>query len=51
MLICSYTFTRKFSLSSARIRVTDCDIKFLENCNSCGKCAEQCFYSALRVVK
>ena len=51
MLICSYTYTRKFSLSDARIKIKlpEYRIEFTSDCNNCGKCVEHCFYGAIEV--
>ena len=51
MLVCSYTYTKKFSLSASRIKIVlpEYRAEFSEDCNNCGKCAEQCFYGALEV--
>lgn len=51
MLVCSYTYTKKFSFSASRIKIREYRAEFTEDCNECGKCVEQCFYGALEMVK
>ena len=53
MLACSYTYTKKFSPSAARIKIKlpEYRIEFTNDCNNCGKCVEHCFYGALEVEK
>jgi len=51
MLVCSYTYTKKFSFSASRIKIREYMAEFTEDCNECGKCVEQCFYGALEMVK
>jgi formate hydrogenlyase subunit 6/NADH:ubiquinone oxidoreductase subunit I len=50
-LICSYLYSKKFEVSSARLivvaREPEYRIEFTEDCNYCGKCAEHCFYGAI----
>ncbi len=50
-LACSDAFTREFNPTAAYIQVTmtgaDCAIRFTEDCNQCGLCADQCLYGAL----
>ena len=51
-LACSDLYQKVFNPSAARIQVSlagaDCTIEFLEDCQGCGICADQCFYGALQ---
>jgi len=51
-LACSEAYTKKFNPSKAHIRVVvsgaDCSIRFTDECNFCGICADNCFYGALQ---
>ena len=51
-LACSNLYTKAFNLSEARIHVDTADIdytiRFSDDCNACGSCADHCFYDALQ---
>jgi ferredoxin len=50
-LACSDLFSRAFNPSRSRIQVifsdVDCSIQFTQECNSCGVCADHCFYDVI----
>jgi ferredoxin len=50
-LACSDLYTKAFNPSQARIQVAtsgaECSIRFEEDCNECGICADHCFFEAL----
>jgi len=54
-LACSYTYTKAFNPSRARIQVkmsgADCSVRFSEECIECGICVDQCLYGALSKTK
>jgi Fe-S-cluster-containing hydrogenase component 2 len=51
-LACSELNTRAFNPAEAKIRVevsgARCSIGFIEGCNECAICADNCFYDALQ---
>ena len=51
-LACSHAYTKSFNPSAARVRVdflgVDLTIRFTGECVSCGLCADNCLYGALR---
>ncbi len=51
-LACSELYIQAFNPSEARIRVDmsglNCSIRFTDECEECGVCADNCFYDALQ---
>lgn len=53
-LACSELYTGAFNPAKAYIQVilneVDCTVRFTEQCNECGVCADHCLYDALKKV-
>ena len=53
-LACSDLHTKTFNPSMARIRVkmvgTQCSITFIQECEECGICVDDCFFGSLQKI-